>query len=97
MAKRLTDKQKEDIVKFFISGKSIDELSKDFTFTKSTIVRNLKKNLGNKKYEELINKSKSTRNHSVKIPPLETFVKVFQNRKTSLILFYFMNVKNERC
>ena len=64
MAKRLTDKQKEDIVKFFISGKTIDELSKDFTFTKSTIVRNLKKNLGNKKYEELINKKKSNRNYT---------------------------------
>ena len=64
MAKRLTDKQKEDIVKFFISGKNIDELCKDFTFTKSTIVRNLKKNLGNKKYEELINKKKSNRNYT---------------------------------
>lgn len=64
MAKRLTDKQKEDIVKFFISGKTIDELCKDFTFTKSTIVRNLKKNLGNKKYEELINKKKSNRNYT---------------------------------
>ena len=64
MAKRLTDKQKEDIVKFFISGKSIDELSEDFTVTKSTIVRNLKKNLGNKKYEELINKKKSNRNYT---------------------------------
>ena len=34
------------------------------TFTKSTIVRNLKKNLGNKKYEELINKKKSNRNYT---------------------------------
>ena len=59
MAKRLSEKQKNEIVKFFISGKTIDELSKVFSFTKSTIVRNLKKNLGNKKYEELINKSKS--------------------------------------
>ena len=64
MAKRLTDKQKEDIVQFFISGKTIDELCKDFTFTKSTIVRNLKKNLGNKKYDELINKKKSNRNYT---------------------------------
>ena len=64
MAKRLTEKQKEEIVKFFISGKTIDELSKDFTFSKSTIVRNIKKNLGNKKYEELINKRKSNLNHT---------------------------------
>ena len=58
MAKRLSEKQKDEIVKFFISGKTIDELSKVFTFTKSTIVRNLKKNLGNKKYEELSNENK---------------------------------------
>ena len=57
MAKRLTEKEKEDIVKFFISGKTIDELSKDFTFTKSTIIRNLKKILG-EGYQDLINKSK---------------------------------------
>ena len=57
MAKRLTDKEKEDIVKFFISGKTIDELSKDFNFTKLTIIRNLKKTLG-REYQDLINKSK---------------------------------------
>ena len=63
MAKRLSEKQKEEIVKFFMSGKTIDQLSKEFTFTKSTIIRNLKKNLGNKKYEELINNSKSDINY----------------------------------
>ena len=57
LAKRLTDKEKEDIVKFFISGKTIDELSKDFNFTKLTIIRNLKKTLG-REYQDLINKSK---------------------------------------
>ena len=59
MAKKLSDKQKEEIVELFTSGKSINELSKDFNFTKLTIIRNLKKNLGEKKYEELIIKSKS--------------------------------------
>jgi len=63
LAKRLSEKQKEEIVKFFMSGKTIDQLSKEFTFTKSTIIRNLKKNLGNKKYEELINNSKSDINY----------------------------------
>ena len=58
MVKKLSDKQKEEIVRFFISGKTPDELSKEFNFTKLTIVRNLKKNLGKKKYEELIDKNK---------------------------------------
>ena len=58
LAKKLSEKQKEEIVKFFISGKSVDQLSKEFNFTKLTIVRNLKKNLGEKRYEELFKKSK---------------------------------------
>lgn len=62
MARKLSEIQKEEIVKFFISGKTIDELSKEFNFTKLTIVRNLKKILGEKKYEEFIIKSKSLNN-----------------------------------
>lgn len=58
MAKKLSDQQKEELVKFFSLGKSIDQLSKEFNFTKLTIARNLKKILGEKKYEELFNKSK---------------------------------------
>ena len=53
-------KQKEEIVKFFTLGKSIDQLSKDFNFTKLTIVRNLKKTLGEEIYKELFKKNKLT-------------------------------------
>ena len=60
LAKKLSEKQKEEIVNFFTSGKSIDQLSKEFNFTKLTIVRNLKKNLGEKKYKEFYKKSKLT-------------------------------------
>lgn len=52
MAKRLSEKIKEEIVKFFILGKTIDELSIEFNCTKLTITRNLKKCLGEKKYKE---------------------------------------------
>ncbi len=54
MAKRLSSEQKKEILEFFILGKSIEELSQEFSFTKLTISRNLKKNLGEKKYKELI-------------------------------------------
>ena len=60
MAKKLSEKQKEEIVNFFKSGKSIDQLSKEFNFTKLTIVRNLKKNLGETRYLELFKKNKLT-------------------------------------
>ncbi len=59
LTKRLTEKQKEEIVESFKSGIDIDTLAKKNSCTNSTIVRNLKKNLGELKYKELINKSKS--------------------------------------
>ena len=58
MAKRLSEKDKEEIVNFFILGKTIDELSNEFNCTKLTISRNLKKSLGEKKYKEYSNSSK---------------------------------------
>ena len=58
MAKKLSEKQKDELVKFFSSGKSIDQLSKEFNFTGSTIVRNLKKIIDEKKYKELFKKNK---------------------------------------
>jgi hypothetical protein len=58
LPKRLTENQKEEIVKSFKSGTDIDVLSKIYACTNSTIIRNLKKNLGDLKYKELIKKSK---------------------------------------
>ena len=59
MTKRLTDKEKEEIVKSFQSGKDIDALSKKHNCTKLTVIRNLKKILGELKYKELFNKIKT--------------------------------------
>ena len=64
MAKRLTDKQKEEITKIFIEGKKVDELSKIFKCTNSTICRNLKKNLGEKKYKEINDKNNNQEKYS---------------------------------
>ena len=59
MAKRLTEKQKEEIIKSFTSGVTVETLSQKFNCIKSTIVRNLKKNLGDLKYKELIKENKN--------------------------------------
>ena len=59
MAKRLSEKEIEEIVKCFTIGKTIDELSIQFNCTKSTISRNLKKNLGEEKFKEFIQNSKT--------------------------------------
>ena len=59
MARRLTKKQIEEIIKCFENGTNIDFLSQKFDCTKVTIIRNLKKNLGELKYIDLLNKNKS--------------------------------------
>ena len=64
MAKRLTEKQKVEITKCFENGSNIDLLSQKFDCNKMTIIRNLKKNLGELKYKELFNKNKSLKGKS---------------------------------
>ena len=64
MTKRLTEKQKEEIVKGFKSGINIDVLSQKYICTKSTIMRNLKKSLGELNFKELFNKNKSLKGQS---------------------------------
>ena len=59
MTKRLTEKQKKEIVESFKYGMNIDALAQKNSCTNSTVIRNLKKNLGEVKYKELIIKSKS--------------------------------------
>ena len=58
MAKRLTEKQKNQIVKSFEDGLSISFLSQQFDCTRLTVIRNLKKNLGEIKFKDLNEKNK---------------------------------------
>ena len=58
MAKRLSEKEKTNLVKGFTNGQTIDDLTQQYHCSKLTVVRNLKKRLGEKKYEELINQRK---------------------------------------
>ncbi len=67
MTKRLTEKQKEEIVKGFKSGIAINLLSEKYACTVSTIIRNLKKSLGDSKYKEFLDVSKSLEEKSRKI------------------------------
>ena len=60
MAKKLSEKQKEEIKMNFLDSQSIENLSKKFSCTKSTIIRNLKKSLGEIKYKEILNKLNET-------------------------------------
>ena len=60
MAKRLTEKQKKTLTNRFKDGEAIDYLSKEFQCTNLTIIRNLKKELGEKTYKELAQKIKNS-------------------------------------
>ena len=60
MAKRLTENQKKTITDSFKDGETIENLSKEFKCTNSTIIRNLKKDLGETIYKELAKKIKNS-------------------------------------
>ena len=60
LAKRISERQREEIVELFFNGKTINELSDQFECTKLTIIRNLKKNLGELKYKEIAIKKDSS-------------------------------------
>lgn len=60
MAKKLTEKQKEEIKINFLDNQSVEFLSEKFSCTKTTIIRNLKKSLGETKYKEILNKLNAT-------------------------------------
>ena len=58
MAKRISEKEKKQIINDFLENKSLDEISSKFSFTKLTITRFLKKSLGEEKYSEYIKNNK---------------------------------------
>ena len=59
LAKRISEKQKKEIIDAFINKQSLEEISKKFNFTRPTISRYLKKSLGENKYTEIIKLNKT--------------------------------------
>lgn len=60
MAKRLSLEDKKNIVNSFTNGATLNELSKKFSCTKLTIIRNLKQNIDENLYKELSKKNKTS-------------------------------------
>ena len=65
MAKRLTEKENEKLVRGFKSGKTIKSLSEEFCFTSVTIIRKLKEKLGVSIYRELNSKNKKSAQENI--------------------------------
>ena len=57
MQRKITEKEKKEIIFDFKKGDSIDELSKRFKFSKITISRHIKKNIDDDEYRDLIRKN----------------------------------------
>ena len=90
MARRLTESEKQQIVSDFTNGKSIDDLSLIFKFSKLTITRNLKKKLGEKKFKEFFEKNKLlTLSTNEDISSLDTNQSNFKNDKEVFEEQYF--------
>ena len=79
MAKRISDKEKKEIIKDFINKKTLEEISKKYNFAKLTISRNLKKTLGEKKYYELINLPKQENQFSNNKNSLDQYSAISNN------------------
>ena len=60
MAKRLSEEQKKIIIMSFKVGISVENLAEEFNCTNSTIIRNLKKDLGENLYKELLKNNKKS-------------------------------------
>ena len=59
MAKRISEKEKKGIIDDFLKNKSLEEISIKFNFTKLTITKHLKKNLGEENKKELKKNNKN--------------------------------------
>ena len=93
MAKRLSEKNKEEIIKLFIDGKTVENLAIKFNCAKLTISRNLKKEIGEKRFKDLTNRSnhlhpqsddeqKNTSSNGKKEQTKNSFDLQFENKQT---------------
>tara|TARA_Y100000589_G_scaffold181367_1_gene171708 strand:- start:159 stop:806 length:648 start_codon:yes stop_codon:yes gene_type:complete len=64
LAKRISEDEKKEIVDDFINNKTLEEISEKYNFTKLTISRHLKKNLGDEEYTKQININKKNKRHT---------------------------------
>ena len=85
MAKRLTERQKDQITKSFINGESVDSLSEKFNFSKLTISRNLKNIIGEEKYKSLNRANNSLNDADKLISRVNIYEPTEINSKDSLI------------
>ena len=60
MPKKVSEKEKKELVMAFLNGQTIEDLAEKFNISKITITRHLKKEISEHEYKEIIKKSKSS-------------------------------------
>jgi len=61
LARRISEDEKKEIIDDFINNKTLEEISEKYNFTKLTISRHLKKNLGDEEYTKQKNINKKNK------------------------------------
>ena len=84
MARRVTEGEKKEILKSFNEGKSINEISLNFKFTETTIIRQLKTLIKTDEYKNLILRC---------YLKMKSIKKLWKKRKLFLINLIFRNKK----
>ena len=100
MPKRISQKEKEDMILDFFNGMNIEELSKKFSCTKITINRHLKKSIDEKKYENIIKRNNQVKKSEKSInldrestsPFIEKIIKEIPNSENSFSDQSFMEI-----
>ena len=68
MPRKISEKEKKEIISDFTNGYSIDGLTKKFKFSKITISRHLKKHIDHQEYKELLKKN-NNKNKEIDLNP----------------------------
>lgn len=107
MPRKLSKEQKEEIIQIFSKNVAVEEISKKFNFSKLTIIRNLKKSLGESKYKELVDKQKSINKNKKIYEKIDTIKdeessnslfsnKTFEDKKFAITEFVELTPLNEQ-
>ena len=61
MPKKLSELQKKEMIDSFVNGKSIDQLSEIYNYSRNTIIRHLKGGISKDKYKELTSRKNNSK------------------------------------
>ena len=64
MPRKVSEKEKEELISAFINGQTIEDLSNEFNISKATISRHLKNRISDPKYKEIVKKNKNSKRNN---------------------------------